>query len=74
MKVSMNADWARFKAHGVRALGRPGFADWLEHAAAVVRAEAKREAANAKYLAQRGEHVRSVGEAAVGRFEPDRTT
>lgn len=60
MNISMNADWARFKAHGIRALGRPGFAEWLDYAAAMMRAEAKREAANAAYLAAHGQHVRGV--------------
>lgn len=60
MNVSMNADWARFKARGIALLGRPGFADWLDHAADAVRAEAQREAANAAAAAQSGAHVRLV--------------
>lgn len=62
MNVSMNADWARFKARGIALLGRPGFADWLDHAAQVVRAEARREAANAAAIAKTGTHVRLVTE------------
>ncbi len=60
MNVSMNQDWARFKAAGIAKLGRPGFAEYLEHAAAVVRTEAKREANNAAYLAKDGQHIRIV--------------
>ena len=60
MNISMNADWARFKARGIALLGRPGFADWLDHAAAVVRTEARREAANAAAAARSGAHVRLV--------------
>lgn len=51
MNVSMNHDWARFKALGIARLGRPGFAAWLDHAAFVMRLEAAREEANAAYRA-----------------------
>ena len=60
MNVGMNADWARFKKLGIERLGRPGFAEWLDHAAEVVRTEAKREAAAAAHLAKDGEHLRVV--------------
>lgn len=58
MNVSMNPLWRELKAHGIKTLGRPGFAEWLEHAAAVVRVEAKREAMNAAHLARDGQHVK----------------
>jgi hypothetical protein len=52
MNVSMNAAWATFKAYGIKCLGRAGFAEWLEFAASVVRAEAKREEANRAFEAE----------------------
>lgn len=61
MNVGMNADWARFKKLGIERLGRPGFAEWLEHAAKVVRVEAQREASNAEYAVQeRRQQIRVV--------------
>jgi len=35
--------WAKLKPLLIRSLGREGAADWLDHSAAVMRAEAKRE-------------------------------
>lgn len=45
MNVGMNADWARFKAHGIKCLGRRGFAEWLDHASKTMHAEANIEEA-----------------------------
>lgn len=45
MNVSINADWARFKAHLVRSVGHENAGDWLRHAAAVMDMESRRKAA-----------------------------
>lgn len=56
MNISMNAEWASFQRRGIAKLGRGGFAEWLQHAADVVRAEAKREAIDAAYAPHRCAH------------------
>ena len=41
MNIALNRDWARFKAHLIRTLGREGAAHWATHMAAVMEREAR---------------------------------
>jgi len=43
MNVSINADWARFKAHLLKTVGHAEAGNWLRHAAAVMDMESKRK-------------------------------